>query len=50
MNKILRYNQYKEIILPLERIFVFRYCFSLIEESKIDTPEEENETEGLLLM
>lgn len=47
MNKILRYNQYKEIILPLERIFVFRYCFSLIEESKIDTPEEENETEEI---
>ena len=49
MNKILRYLDYKDVTTASVHTFVIRYYFSLIEELKIDTPEEENETENIFI-
>jgi len=49
MNKTLHLIDYKDITPLSKHSFVIRYYFTLIEDSKINTPEEENETEKIFI-
>jgi len=49
MNKILRYQYYKNITENYQHKLAIRYYFTLIDESMVNTPEEESETQIIFI-